>query len=67
MFFKQWTALKENSPMLFRKIAVQHISIISWTGAATWSKTNFEPTGHHLSLSTPLPLACTVPSASGIF
>jgi hypothetical protein len=40
--------------------------IISGTGAAIWSKTNFGPIGHHHPRSSPLPRLCTVPSASGI-
>jgi hypothetical protein len=42
-------------------------SIISGTGAAIWSKTNFGPIGHHHPRSSPIPLICTVPSASAIF
>jgi hypothetical protein len=43
------------------------VSIISGTGAAPWSKTNFWPTGHHHSRSSPLPCICTIPSTSAIF
>jgi hypothetical protein len=44
------------------KLVYKGTSIISGTGAAIWSKTNFEPTGHHHLL-----LVCTVPRASVIF
>jgi hypothetical protein len=42
-------------------------SIIYWTGAAIWSKTNFGSTGHHQSRSSPYPLVYTVVSVSAIF
>jgi hypothetical protein len=42
-------------------------SIISGTGASIWSKTNFGPTGHHHTLSSPLPCICTIHVASPIF
>jgi hypothetical protein len=41
--------------------------IISGTGAAIWSKTNFGLIGHHHHPNTPLPRVCTVPRASAIF
>jgi hypothetical protein len=47
-------------------IAYKEPSIISWTGAAIWSKTNFGPTGHHHPRGSPIPHVCTVPSASKV-
>jgi hypothetical protein len=41
-------------------------SIISDTGAAMCSNANFGPAGHYHPPSSPLPLVCTVPSASAI-
>jgi hypothetical protein len=50
---------------------IQELSILSIhnseTGAVIWSKTIFGPTGHHHPRSSPLPLICTVPSASANF
>jgi hypothetical protein len=42
-------------------------ALISGTGAAIWSKTNFGPPGHHHPGSSLLPLLCAVPRASGVF
>jgi hypothetical protein len=41
-------------------------SIISGTGPAIWTKTNFGPTGHHQPLSSLLPRICTFPSHSAL-
>jgi hypothetical protein len=48
-------------------IAYKEPSIISRTGTAIWSKTNFGPTGHHHPQGSPIPHVCTVPSASATF
>jgi hypothetical protein len=42
-------------------------SIISGTGAAILSKTNFGPTGHHQARNSPLPRVRTVPIVSANF
>jgi hypothetical protein len=54
-------------PLIFIHIwfywTYKYPSIISGTGAATWSKTNFWPTGHYDPWSSLLPRVCTVPSS----
>jgi hypothetical protein len=49
------------------KIRCKKSSIISGTGAAIWSKTNFGPIGHHHPGSSSLTPVCTTPMASVIF
>jgi hypothetical protein len=46
---------------------VPPLYIISGTGVAICSKTNFEPTNHHHPRSSPLPCMCIIPSVSAIF
>jgi hypothetical protein len=52
--------------MQIKSDTLKEPSIISRTVAAVWSETNFGPTGHHRPRSSPLPLVCTIPSASAI-
>jgi hypothetical protein len=48
-YTKPHSRLKVSSPKgnTDKNKVINTIYIISWTGAAIWSKTNFGPTGHH--------------------
>jgi hypothetical protein len=61
-------------PSRHGKISTFHVTvthtepfIISWTGAAIWSKTNSGPTGPYQHWSSLPSHVCTIPSASDIF
>jgi hypothetical protein len=55
-------AIQSTSDKMYKEV-----SIISRTGAAIWSKTNFVPTGYHIPQRRLLTHVCTVPNASAIF
>jgi hypothetical protein len=53
--------------LFYNMLYLELISIISETGAAIWSKTNFGPAAHNHPRSSPLPHIGNVPSPSAIF